>query len=457
MIASLTSPHRLFAAVASIVGLMLIAMIPPLGGGNETLNFQRVATVAAGYGLVGKAQVPSGIVEFLKRGDEQFPSGAQAPFGYSRQQFRHLAEVPLNSAQAGTLAPNPIAVLHPLCYLPQLAVYKIAEWFEARPITLFMLSRLAGLIAGIALTAIAIARMPFHGWTLAALALLPTMMFGRSTVDADPFTNGLAFLFGATVLREMTGTGPIRSHRVYELAGMSFVLAQCKSAYLFLPLMMAAIPAARFASRGHRFGVLTAAVVPGAIASFAYMLALKFTYFAGIRYVTWAGEVAPDAQTAAILADPLGYVVVLLRSVFTTDLLPTTVLGFIGIFGPPVYMFFLFYPLIILTLLGVVLADPQRRGEIAGTTQLLFAGLCAVSTLIVLTLLYLQWTGLGGRVILGFQGRYLYPLLPMLIAFVPTRQLALLGWEVRPWFMAHAVLCSSAVLWTTWATYLMKP
>jgi len=282
-------------------------------------------------------------------------------------------------------------------------------------------------------------------------------MFGRSTVDADPFTNGLAFLFGATVLREMTGTGPIRSHRVYELAGMSFVLAQCKSAYLFLPLMMAAIPAARFASRGHRFGVLTAAVVPGAIASFAYMLALKFTYFAGIRYVTWAGEVAPDAQTAAILADPLGYVVVLLRSVFTTDLLPTTVLGFIGIFGPPVYMFFLFYPLIILTLLGVVLADPQRRGEIAGTTQLLFAGLCAVSTLIVLTLLYLQWTGLGGRVILGFQGRYLYPLLPMLIAFVPTRQLALLGWEVRPWFMAHAVLCSSAVLWTTWATYLMKP
>ncbi len=457
MFASLTIPHRLFATVASVVGLLLVAMIPPLGGGNETLNFQRVATVAAGYGLVGKAQVPSGIVEFLKRGDEQFPSGAQAPYGYSREQFRQLAEVPLNPSRLGTLAPNPIAVLHPLCYLPQLAVYKIAELFEARPITLFMLSRLAGLFAGIALTALAISRMPFHGWTLAAFALLPTMTFGRSTVDADPFTNGLAFLFGATVLREMTETGPIRSRRVYELIAMSFVLAQCKSAYLFLPLMLIAIPRERFTSQGKRLGMLAAAVLPGAAASFAYMLALKFTYFAGIRYLTWAGEVAPDAQTAAILADPLGYLVILLRSIFMTKLVPTTVMGFIGIFGPPVYMFFLFYPLIILTLLGVILADPHRRGEIASGTRWLFAGISAVSTLIVLTLLYLQWTGLGGRVILGFQGRYLYPLLPMLIAFLPGRRLALLGWEERPWFLAHAGLCSLAVLWTTWATYLMKP
>ena len=40
-------------------------------------------------------------------------------------------------------------------------------------------------------------------------ALLPTILFTRSTLDADQFTNGLAFLFLALTFGEIAAAGRI--------------------------------------------------------------------------------------------------------------------------------------------------------------------------------------------------------------------------------------------------------
>jgi hypothetical protein len=46
-------PDHLFALLALLGGLLMIAMIPPGAGGSDTGNFQRVLMIGEGQWLVG--------------------------------------------------------------------------------------------------------------------------------------------------------------------------------------------------------------------------------------------------------------------------------------------------------------------------------------------------------------------------------------------------------------------
>jgi len=339
--------------------------------------------------------------------------------------------------------------------LPQLAVYWLGAALGLPPLWLFLLGRCAGLFAGIGLTFIAIRRMPFHGAVLAALALLPTITFSRSTLDADQLTNGLAFFFVATVLREIVDPQPIRRRILAELAVTAFVLAQCKSAYLVLPFLALAIPASRFAGVAQKIAAGALIILPGLLAAFAWMIVLKLTFFSGLRYRTWAGEVYPDLQSAGVLRDPIAYGGVLLRTLFASPLVPESFIGLIGLFGPPVHMPVAYYVVLPLAFAGIVLADERRRSVLLPlATRLLAIAIVLAGLGMVLTLLYLQWTALGSPVIRGFQGRYLYPLLPVLLLFLPRAGRPFLGFGAKAWLAVLGTVNLVGTLWTTWATYL---
>ena len=58
---------------------------------------------------------------------------------------------------------------------------------------------------------------------------------------------------------------------------------------------------------------------------------------------------------------------------------------------------------------------------------IIFGATIAIS----LTLLYLQWTAVGATKIEGFQGRYFYPILPLLFAAAPLRLSMFAGEKAR--------------------------
>jgi uncharacterized membrane protein len=451
-----SSPAAIFAFLAALGGLILVMLIPPMAGGNETFNFHRAAAVASGHWLIEPASVPAGIVRFIHVSDAAFPEGAQPPYSYSRAQFEALAAIPLAAGEPAILQPNPIAVLHPFSYLPQVPVLWLGQLLGLPPLLLFYLGRIAGLAAGIALTFLAIRAIPVHKHALAAIALLPTILFSRSTFDADQLTNGLAFLFLAMVMREIAGEGRIRAGALAGMAAAAFILAQCKSAYLLLPFFALAIPSARFGSVGAKLAACAVIALPGIAASAAWMIALKQTYFQGIHYRTWSGEVFPDRQTALILADPLSYAAVLLRTFFLTPLIRDTLVGLIGVFGPPVRMPPFFYPALTVALASVFVAEPRfAPGALqAWPTRLLAAFLFLTAAVIVLTLLYLQWNRLGAPVVEGFQGRYLYPLIPLVLVLLPSGGRRAFGLDAPAWLALLGALGVGGTWYVTWSTYL---
>jgi uncharacterized membrane protein len=452
-------PEKIFLVFASVGGVLLTVLIPPLLGGNETFNFHRAASVAWLHLLIEPAVIPSGIVRILETVWSAFPEGSKPPFAYSAEQFRSLAAIPLASDQPQTLEPNAIAVLHPFSYLPHLPAFWAGRLFELPPIAIFYLGRLAGLAAGIALTYQAIRIIPVHKEALAALALLPTILFSRSTFDADQLTNALAFFFVAFVMREINNEGRITGRAVITMALSAFVLAQCKSAYLFLPLLTLAIPATRFGSPAHKLRACALIVVPGLIGSFGWMIALKQSFFAGIQYQTWAGLVDPGAQQAFILSDPLAFAGVLLRTLFTTSFFPDALLGLIGVFGPPVMLPLPAFPLLFVGVLGAALLSGDSSGEAIAlksrSTRLLALLLFGSAAAIVLTLLYLQWNGVAAPVIRGFQGRYLYPVVPLLFLLLPkTVPGAGRRITAQSCLLAVGAFSVAITCWVTWTTYL---
>ena len=452
---SLSAPHCLFVLFACLEAAVLIALIPPLAGGNETNNFRRVAAISAGHVLVEPASVPRGVADLLDLADAQNPERTKLPPPYSTAEFRALAAVPLRADVRATLLPNPIAVLNPVAYVPQVLAYWFGEVLGWTPLTLFYLGRIAGAAAGIALTAAAIRRMPCSRYGLAALALLPTIVFSRSTLDADQVTNGLAFLFAAMFFAAIVARERMSAGSLAVLAGTAFLMAQCKSAYLVLLLLALAIPAERFASRRAWFMAMALIILPGTLADVAWIAALKHTYFAGIRYRTYAGIVVPDAQIAHILRSPLSFVHVLLRTLFAPSFVSASLLGFLGVFGPPVEMPVICYILLLTALTLVLVGEGRQDGpKMSSLMRLLALGSFAAGVVLILTLLYVQWDGVGAQVIRGFQGRYLYPLAAPLLALLPGRRpVTYFGLDTASWTTVLASISLLGTALVTWTTY----
>ena len=451
------SPEWIFAFFALIGGIVLIGLIPPVGGGNERYNFHRAASAASGHLMVGPALLPGGISEFLEVSREKFREGRSPPYSYSRADFDKMAAIPLQADEPRILHPNPIAVLHPVSYLPQSAAIALGQSVGLSPLVLFYSGRFAGLLAGIALTFLAVRTIPIHKHALAAVALLPPILFTRSTLDADQFTVGLAFLFLALMIREIAAGGRIGTRALAGLAIGAFILAQCKSAYFLLPLLSLAIPASRFGSMPAKLLGCALICVPGILASAAWMIALKLNYFDNIaQYSTWSGVVRPGDQLQFILSGPLNYLRIVLTTLFATPLIPKVMLEFLGVFGPPVRLPLPFYPIAGVLLAGVVYSDrPIAEAALTRWRTRTFALAIAAATIfIILTLLYLQWNQYRGPLIEGFQGRYLYPLIPLFLLAIPAAGKPFFGIPARAWLLAIGLLSVGATWWKTWTTYL---
>jgi uncharacterized membrane protein len=447
-------PEFLFLVFAAIGGLALVALIPPMAGGNELFNFQRVAAIAAFHPMIEPAQIPSGILRFLQAAHDQFNPTRLPPYRYSSAQFLTLSSIPLDAATPATLAPNPISVLNPVAYVPQVAAYWLGEAFGWPPLWLFYLGRIAGLAAAIALSFFAIRRMPSRRYALCALALLPTIAFTRSTLDADQVTNGLCFLFVAIVLSAATQPARIGFRQILLIAATALLTAQCKTAYFVLLALPLAIPVERYGSRRRWLFATLAIAVPGALSSLAWMIVLKHGYFAGMHYYVMDSAVYPDQQVAMILADPLHYAAVLARSIFASTLMPMILLGILGIFGPPVLMPMIDY---VLTL-GAFVAALAAEGDAgdAQPTRLLrwiAIGVFLAGFGLTLTLVYIQWDGVGAPVISGFNGRYLYPLAPALLIFLPVRKSKFFGLGAAAWVVVLGLIAAWSTLSVTWTTY----
>ena len=141
-----------------------------------------------------------------------------------------------------------------LPYVPAGAAFRAGSLFNASPLTLMYLGRLANLIVFLLLVLLAMRLLPDFELPIAILALMPMTLHQAGSLSADGVTIGVSFALTAWLLRLATAD-PVApfTRRDYLLLAVAMIVAGlCKSS-AGLAFLLVLIPEARFPNRRTRW------------------------------------------------------------------------------------------------------------------------------------------------------------------------------------------------------------
>ena len=411
---------RFFLMAALIFGAAFIAVTAPFHVPDEPAHFYRAYAVSEGRltaearpGRTG-ATLPSSLGALVDLFSETIGHPER---GIEPAIFTAARRIELEPDQRSFLDFPTSAVTTPLSYLPQAAGITTGRLFDASPLTLLYLGRLANLLAATALICAGLRRLPAYRWLGVALVLTPMATFLRSSLSADALTIAIAFLFAADVARLAFGTeGPIRRRDVASLGLIAAALCLTKAAYVPLVLAAAVIPLRRL-PRGSRVAILA-----GAVTILGAFLLAAITARSVKTPMRPDVVIDPDRQIAGALRDPVGFLEIAGRSY--TWYGPRYAEEFIGRLGwldtPLPRPLVISYMLFLLALLVVDARPPggdPAKPEVAvtGWQRAILAGATLTNMLLLSAVFYAIFMPVGAGYVAGIQGRYFLPIAPVAI------------------------------------------
>lgn len=439
--------HDAYTLIAAVFALMFAAVTPPFGAGDETAHFERAYEVATGA-FLGAEGVAAGMQRLI---DDAFGK-VKRQEGFSDEDFRRWAAIDLDKATV-TPFPEPLRIVlrlhNPLCYIHMAPLLWAGRQLDLPPLALFYLCRLAALVAGLALVRAAIRTAPAFKLQFASIALLPTAVVFLGAANIESLLIGLGFFFIAKIMA--LAAAPERrltARDIAVLAATAFLIHQFKTAYFLVPALALLLPATKFASLRQRAATLALIYVPGLVVNLVWVSLVRTYMIAGLVYSTAAGGnvVDPSAQLAAILAEPLTLPLALWRTLAAPEFWAWTLESFIGVGGwtniaMPAWAYAATGLAAALLWMSGPAAPWLSRRAVAFEVAVF-----AATFLAALSLLYLQWTGVGAARIDGFQGRYLLSVAPLLFAAAPYRLAALAGGRTRAAILAAGALTGLAAM-----------
>ncbi len=454
-----------FLIVAIVFGLLFTFITPPFQVPDEIVHFYRAYAITEGNILMEKrgetigAVLPNSLPKIVSVADGlAFHPEVKQNLDVLKMAF----QVPLNKKEATFISVQGSENYAPPPYLPQILGIGLGKLFNLNPLLTFYLARLFSLAAWICMTWWAIRLMPWGKWFLFVLAVMPMTLFEAMGVSADAMTMGLSFLLTALVFRIFQEAGdmlervhirqPMLAMEVtksqwFLLIGFAIVLPLCKNAYILLLGLYALIPlrfwlhkpelqrhqemknAQGLKKKGSHKHIKLARISANPERKKMFWKTsfgvLGCWLLAVIVLLTWSRAVATlsgetriegvDAtyQLLWMLIHPVtagGIVARSMKNQFFLHL--EEIVGVLGWLDTrlPAWIYTLIPGLLLLTAL---LDAPTHRWPARLWLGLLFAG----SSVAIFVSLYAIWSPVSYPAVLGVQGRYFIPFMPMLAGF----------------------------------------
>jgi uncharacterized membrane protein len=399
-----------------LFGIPMIILIPPGAGYDEEDHLVRVWELSAFSWIPGslrpqEMQYPTIYRDFAYRQQgstgvidaefwEQFWGASFYERGYVRRDL------------------DTKSVYSPVLLLPQAMAMRLFGRIADLPaLTVFYLSRLAGLLSYLALTWLALRWMPFGKWILVVLALSPIALFQATTLTPDTISNGIGFLFIAGCLR-LEENRQIRWQEAGYLTGLVALLFLAKLnlvPLILLPFLLFAPP--RFIHRRIYIAFLVAVAV---------LLVVEVAGWNLVASLNIEPLMANDAnlpgQLRYILAHPFNFIRIILNDLITNGW--AYIQGWINGYGyyywtPPAIVSLLFA-----LGLGSAIAADSTSEHVDRRLRWIFLLVFAAGYLATVLSIYTTFTPVASQEILGIQGRYFVTLalllLLVLASFVRT-------------------------------------
>ena len=449
-----STPQSIFICVASLCGVLVALITPPFQAPDEQVHFYRAYQISEGslLGEIHTGQAGAWLPASL-------PAAAEPFLRMRGRPARQLAELPIEALQQPLerderrfVAFETTTLYSPVPYVPQALGIALGKLFDLGPLPLLYLSRLANLAVGVLLVLVALHVVPVFRWVLLLLALMPMNQFQLATASADAFTNSVAFLFVALILRAAHASQPLRSRELALLLAASLLLSLSKQAYAPLVVLLFAIPRERFVSHAFRVGTLAAILSINAVAVGLWAFLVVDAYVPP----AWIQGIDPSAQLEAMFARPARFVGFLLSDLARSfgryfHMMVGSLLGSVDVALP--MGFIRAYQVVLVV---AALFDSRREIRVSWCLKLAAAVVAIGDLVLVWTLIYVDGTPVGQEFAWGIQGRYFIPLSPLFLLPFYNRGMSrwLEGrvgrarwlWAARTAFVVGFLILSSAVV-----------
>lgn len=296
-------------------------------------------------------------------------------------------------------------------YLLPATGFSIARIIGLGPYWAMQLARVFNFAQCIVMIYFAIKIIPFGKSALAVISLLPINLHIMSSVSYDAFTYGGTVLIFAYILKLVYDKTPIGWKQLLILAAMIVIVIPQKVVYIAVAALVLIIPKDRFAKPKWHFAIKCAL----GVLAVASILILQVQNVDKLN----STEVTYDDATAGFsIGFVLTHIPHIAKMLFNTilglgDFYLKSMVSYFGWFEFET-PWFMVVPFVVIIALSFMRSEdepqPLRLPERA-YSLLLFG----MSVLLIEFLLLVDWTTLDSNVILGVQGRYFLPALPLLI------------------------------------------
>jgi uncharacterized membrane protein len=428
-------PEFLFATIALIFGSLIVFINPPFHSNDEDRHFLKAYIISTGRILPEKrgndlgGYLPVNIYSVTQafqgvnyEGGDRISRNLidlkkDILIDEGRQDFYHDYMWPYS----------------PVPYSAHILGIETAKIISPKPISLLYFGRFAGLLAYIIIGFFAIKYIPFLKNATMAFALTPMVLYQASSITYDMLINAVSFLLLAMFMNFAFLKSKLTTKDILILMAICLLHRFAKDGYIFLPLLILLIPVEKFGEGKKGWFVFLGLLV--------FMVLLFF-----VSKLTWGNMIRsldidfaslPKMKKDFLQNSSLNLKFMSEQPLLAVSNLFTSIMhfknewigGIIGRFG---YSYTLFPDIVIVLhsifLIIVFSIDSLKEFTISLKQRFVFIGVGLISMLAVITALYLD-SPIGATLVFGFQGRYLIPAVPILLAGLTLNKPESLLWK----------------------------
>ena len=274
-------------------------------------------------------------------------------------------------------------------------------------------ARIINMIIAIFLLYAAIKIMPFGKLGMLISMCFPIAIEGFTSMSPDAITISVAYLFTAYVLNIVFNKEKmVRKVDVFVLAVLSILISLCKIVYLPLVGLLLLIPREKFKTRKQQ--VLTVGIIM-AVSIIANLVWLGVSSM----YLSMYKDGNSGDQLSTLLHNPIEYLQRLFTtiSVFGGDYLYSLLGSELG-WNEFAYMYTLFPLLFGLLFIYANTSDESIKVRLTKYQNIIIGLIILAVVGLIFTSLYIQWNEPQNTTIIGVQGRYFIPLIPIATFFI---------------------------------------
>lgn len=327
------------------------------------------------------------------------------------------------------VSPYPPVVTTPAAYVPAALGVSLARILGLGSLCLAYMGRICNLLFFVAVTGLAMRKLPFGKEVLFGTALLPMTLHLSASFSYDAWIMAWIFYFTAYCMDLAFAAGRVRAWDVAVLAAVMALVGPCKIVYAVFMGLCLLIPVRKFGGWGKWF--VSACCVFGAW--MAVMIVVNgrtvSTYVAPEteNYIAWAQETGYTLGT--LLHQPMQCLRLLLNTIsWQAEQYHLTMIGaYLGNLDPVLDVPYLLVMFFTAGLFYLAFRKPGENLVLVGGRRLWIWILCLSCVGATMLSMLLAWTPLGSNVISGVQGRYFLPFLPVLLMSVKNDGIVLTG------------------------------